>query len=307
MTISPATPPQTAGSSRLGVIIPFLVICVVWGSTWLVIKDQVSTIPAPWTATWRFAIAAPGMALLAMYRRESLRIPAAAQRVAMAVGAALFCLNFQFVYQAERHLTSGVVAATFALLILPNALFARIFLGNRVGAGFVAGSALALGGIVLLVLHEYRMAPPHSEVLFGIGLCFAALLVASAANVLQASAGARTAPAAPLLAWAMFWGTVCNFAVSWVVAGPPVIDPRPRAIAGVAYLALVGSVLTFPIYFNLLHRIGPGKAAFHAVVVPVIAMLLSTLFEGYHWTLLAATGAALAMAGMLIALSSRRT
>ncbi|MBA3055575.1 MAG: EamA family transporter [Sphingomonadales bacterium] len=306
MTACPATPPQPAKHSYLGVVVPFVVICLVWGSTWLVIKDQVSTIPAPWTATWRFAVAAPGMALLALYRRESLRIPAAAQRVAMAVGAALFCLNFQFVYQAEKHVTSGVVAVTFALLILPNAVFARIFLGIRVSLGFVAGSALALIGIALLVLHEYRMAPPDSEVIFGIGLCFGALLVASAANVVQASAGARTAPAAPLLAWAMFWGTVCNFAVSWTLAGPPVIDPRPQALAGVAYLALVGSVLTFPLYFNLLHRIGPGKAAFHAVIVPVVAMLLSTLFEGYQWTLLAATGAALAIFGVLIALSSRR-
>ena len=86
----------------------------------------------------------------------------------------------------------------------------------------------------------------------------------------------------------------------------PVLDPRPQYIAGIVYLALAGSVLTFPLYFGLIRNLGAGKAAYNGVAVPVVAMGLSTLFEGYRWTGLAAGGAVLAILGLLIALSGRR-
>ena len=93
---------------------------------------------------------------------------------------------------------------------------------------------------------------------------------------------------------------------AWITAGPPVIDTSPRQLAGVFYLAVVGSVLTFPLYFMLIRDWGPGKAAYNGVAVPVVAMALSTLFEGYRWSALAAGGAVLAMVGLLIALSGRK-
>ena len=92
---------------------------------------------------------------------------------------------------------------------------------------------------------------------------------------------------------------------AWVTAGPPQWEPRLGYFAGIAYLALIGSVATFPLYFNLIRELGPGRAAYNGVAVPVVAMGLSTLFEGYRWTLLAAGGGALALAGLIVALRAR--
>ena len=86
-----------------------------------------------------------------------------------------------------------------------------------------------------------------------------------------------------------------------------VFDPRPQYLLGIGYLAIMGSVVTFPLYFALIRDWGPGKAAYNSVAVPVVAMSLSTLFEGYRWSLLAGSGAVLAMFGLLIALSGRNT
>jgi len=240
-----------------------------------------------------------------LVRRGRLRLDAEGQLIAAGLGVAQFALNFQFVYRAEQYLTSGLVAVLFALLLVPNSVFGRIFLGQKITRGFAFGTAIALAGIALLLLHEYRIAPSDGGVVLGIVLTLAALLSASTANVLQATAGAHRQPMFTLLAWAMLWGTLANVALAWTIAGPPRFEWTARYIASVGYLAIIGSIVTFPLYSHLLRAVGPGRAAYNGVLVPVIAMLLSTLFEGYRWSVLAGAGAALALAGLVVALRAR--
>lgn len=293
------------------VIGAFVITALVWGSTWLVIKAQIGPVPASWSVTWRFAGAAIGMFALALARgdiRAGAILPerAVLGRAAL-LGLCLFCLNFQFVYRAEAHITSGLVAVVFALLMLPNAVLARIFLGRPITRGFLLGSAIAVAGIVLLMIREYRLAPPGADVPLGAAMTLAALACASVGNVLQAGEVARRVPAFVLLAWAFLFGTIVDAAIAWVLSGPPVFAWTPAYAGAVAYLAFVGSVLTFPLYNLLLRELGPGPAAYNGVAVPVVAMALSTVFENYQWSALNVAGAALSLLGLVVALRARRT
>ena len=296
---------EDAATRRRG-IFAFVVTTLVWGSTWLVIKDQLGPVPVAWSVTWRFVLACAGMFLLAVLRRERLALGPRALGFAAVVGFFQFCANFQLVYQAELYLTSGLVAVIFALLIVPNALFGHLFIGTTVSRRFVFGSAIAIAGIALLMLHEYRIAPIGGSVLLGLILTFGAILCASIANVLQSGQTAREQSVVVLLAWAMLIGVFCNAAFAWTTQGPPVVEWSTRYLLGVGYLGLIGSVLTFPLYSILLREWGPGRAAYNGVLIPVVAMALSTLFEGYQWTALALSGALVVVAGLLVALSSRR-
>ena len=295
-----------AAAARRRGIFAFVVTTLVWGSTWLVIKGQLGSVPPAWSVTWRFALACAAMFLLAVLRRERLALSPRGLMFAAVVGFFQFCANFQLVYQAERYLTSGLVAVIFALLIVPNALFGRLFIGTAVSRRFVLGSVIAIAGIALLMLHEYRIAPISGSVLLGLILTFGAILCASIANVLQSGQTAREQSVVVLLAWAMLVGAASNAAYAWITQGPPVIDWSAPYLLGVAYLGLVGSVLTFPLYSILLRDWGPGRAAYNGVLIPVVAMAFSTLFEGYHWTALALGGALLVAAGLLVALGGRR-
>ena len=296
-----------AGPAQARNIAAFVLLTLIWGSTWLVIKDQISAVPVGWTVTWRFALASVGMFALALVRRDSLGLSRSAFGLAAVTGTFQFAGNFQLVYRSEHYLTSGLVAVFFALLLVPNAVFARIFVGTPVTRRFLGGSAVALAGIGLLFLHEYRIAAAGSSgVVTGIVLVTLALLSASVSNVMLATDLARRQAIIPFLAWSMLFGAIANALFAWTINGAPQFDSRPEYLAGIAYLAIIGSVVTFPLYTGLIRSWGPGKAAYNGVAVPVVAMGLSTLFEGYRWGGLAIAGAMLAMTGLLIALSGRR-
>ena len=117
----------------------------------------------------------------------------------------------------------------------------------------------------------------------------------------------RAYPLFALLAWSMGIGALIDAAFAFAFTGPPVIEYRLGYWAGVLYLALFASALAFSLYFPVVRRIGPAKAAYSSVLVPIIAMGFSTALEGYRWTPLAVAGAVLALGGMLGALSRSRS
>ena len=128
----------------------------------------------------------------------------------------------------------------------------------------------------------------------------------SVSNVLQVTPKIARFPTITILAWSMLWGSIGNSIYAFITAGPPVLDMRPGYVGGVLYLSIIGTVVTFPLYFRLIRDIGPGKAAYTGVVIPVVAMILSTIFEGYVWSTLALAGGALAMLGLVVAMQTPR-
>ncbi len=285
---------------------PFLLVALIWGSTWWVITGQIDGVPAAWSVVWRFVLATPAMALLALLTGKSLKIGAKGQRLAMLVGLSQFCGNYMFVYQAEMHLTSGIVAVMLSLLFVPNTLLGRMLLGQRISARFAIGSLIAIAGIALLFVNEARTGGVGGNVLLGVLLAFGGMIAAAIANVVQANETGRSMPMVSLLAWSMAWGVAIDVVFALVTAGLPTIPADPAYWAGTAYLAIAGSVVTFPLYFGLVRDLGAGKAAYNGVLVVLLAMGLSTLLEGYRWTALAVGGCLLALAGLVIALSERK-
>ena len=296
---------------RGGIVAPFALVTLIWSSTWIVIRDQIGSVPASWSVCYRFALAGVAMAIFARMRRVPLSLGAPGFAFATAVGVTQFVMNFNFVYRAEHFLTSGVVAAIYAMLLIPNSILAFLFFRQPVSRAFIGGSVVAVAGIVMMLIHEYHAAMDQTGtvapalVLLGAGFALAGLLSASASNVMQGTQIARRLPMVAVLAWAMLIGAAFDAALAWATVGPPVFDPRPGFLLGVAWLGIAGSVVTFPLYFTLIQRMGAGRAAYINVLVPVIAMLISTLVEGYRWSPLAAAGALLAVAGMAVALRAK--
>jgi drug/metabolite transporter (DMT)-like permease len=296
------------GSTFRSVTLPFIVFTAIWGSTWIVIRGQLGIVPPQWSVTYRFIIAAIAMGTLALVKGENLRVGWRGLLAATFLGFTQFCVNFNAVYLAERHITSGVVATVFALLLIPASLMAWVLLGQRPTSRFVGSSVVAVAGIALLFLHEVRQHESTGrQVLAGIGITLVGMLGAAIANVMQARPEMRRYPLFALLAWSMAAGAVIDALIAFVMTGGPVFDPRPSYWLGVLYLSLFASVLTFSLYYPVIRRIGAAKAAYSSVIVPIIAMGFSTWLEDYRWTALNMAGAILALGGMAGALSRSRS
>lgn len=290
------------------IIVPFVIFTLIWGSTWIVIRDQLGTVPPQWSVAYRFIIAAAAMALFARIKGERMRLDGRAVLAVTFLGFTQFCVNFNVVYLAERHITSGVVATVFALLLIPSTLLGWAFLGHRPTGRFIGSSAVAIIGIGLLFWNELRANPAESsQIVAGIGLTLIGMVAAASANVFQARPEVRRYPLFAMLAWSMVVGAILNIFFAILMSGPPVFDNRAGYWLGLLYLALPASVLTFSLYYPVVRKIGPAKAAYSSVLVPIIAMGFSTWLEGYRWTGLTIAGALLALGGMVAALSRPRS
>ncbi len=295
-----------AGDFSPRMLVYFGIVTLIWGSTWLVIKTQLGVVPASWSVTWRFLLGGSVMLAVCLVTGKSLRLGWRGHGFALIIAVMQFALNFNLVYRAEEHVASGLVALSFALLLVPNALLSAAFLGQRVTPQFIIGSAIGIAGVALMFARD--LVTPGVDggaIMLGLGLALGGVLCASVANVMQASPAGRALPLEGGLAWSMLYGGILNAGVALVLSGPPVIDMSIGYLAGLAYLGIVASALAFSLYYALIREVGPGKAAYTGVVIPLVAMALSTVFEGYRWSPLAVAGAILAIVGLLVALRSR--
>ena len=283
-------------------ILQFAAVTLIWGTTWIVIKYQLGHVNPSWSVTYRFATG--GLALLAWcaFKRMPLTVPRHALPFLLVLGLFQFVLNFNFVYRSELYIPSGIPAVAFALLMVPNALLAWAFLKRKVSGRFVFGAMLGILGVGLLFAQQLSMPGSRADTILGLSLVAAAVLSASIANVMQASPKALTFPAVPGLAWAMLIGAGLNAVLAFALAGPPQFDPNPSYWLGFLYLGVLASAVAFALYFDLIRKMGPAEAAWTSVVIPIIAMAISTLVEDYRWTALSVSGCVLALAGLVIAL-----
>ncbi|MDO9370793.1 MAG: DMT family transporter [Sphingopyxis sp.] len=296
--------PQTLLSPR--VLLPFMLVTLIWGSTWIVITGQLGVVPPSWSVTYRFAVAAIVMFVFALIRREQLWPGGPAIAFAVVLGIAQFAFNFNFVYRAEQHITSGLVAVLFALLIVPNTLLGRVFLRTPLEGRFMVGAGIAILGVGMMIVHEYRAAAlGPAAVLTGTAFTLAGVMSASIANVMQGTRIARAQSMTVMIAWAMLFGTLADGIYAWITTGPPVIEATAAYIGGVLYLGVMASALAFPLYFNVIRAVGPGQAAWSSVLVPIIAMGFSTALEDYRWAPLSIAGGVVALIGLVIAVAKR--
>ncbi len=288
-------------------ILQFLIVVLIWGTTWIVIKYQLGTVNPSWSITYRFATG--GVALLGWCALKGLplTVPRHALPFLAVLGLFQFVMNFNFVYRSELYIPSGIPAVAFALLMVPNAILAWLFLGRKISMRFALGSALGIVGVGLLFAQLLSLPGTRDETVLGLSLVVAGILSASIANVMQASPKALTFPPVTGLGWAMLIGAGINAGLAAAIAGPPQFDPAPGYWIGFLYLGVVASALAFALYFDLVRRMGSAEAAWTGVLIPIIAMVISTWLEGFDWSGMAIAGCVLVLAGMVIALRQPAT
>lgn len=277
----------------------FLASVLLWGLTWIAMKMQVGAVAPLASVFYRFLISAPlMMAFLAATRR--MRVPTGRQQISiLAQALCLFSCNFVSFYTAAQYVPSGLNAVIFSLATVFNAINARLFFGDKItGRALIAG-ALGVGGVALLFAEDIFVAF-DADTLKGVGFAVMGTMFFSLGNMASRRNAASGLPLTLVNGWGMSFGALILLGAMLATRTPFTPPPDARYVWALLYLALFGSVFGFAAYLSLVERIGPAKAAYTTVFFPVVALIVSTLFENYRWTPLAVAGVALTMIGNLV-------
>lgn len=280
----------------------YMTVVLIWGSTWYAISLQVGMVSPVVSLAYRFAIAAPLMFIWVLRRGQSLRFSGREHLIFAGLGLTLFCCNFVAMYYAALSVTSGLLAVVFSSASIMNIINGALWLKAPAQRRQVLGALLGVAGIGLIFKPEFGADFSAGPVLGGLGLALLGTWFFSMGNMLSAHAQRRKIPVLPATAWGMLYGTGLLILFALVLGHEFSFDPRPGYGLSLIYLAVIGSVAAFSAYLVLLGRIGPAAAAYSTVLFPVVALVISTLFEGYEWSLWAAAGLALVAAGNVIIL-----
>jgi drug/metabolite transporter (DMT)-like permease len=279
---------------------------LIWGSTWLVITFQLGAVDPILSVAYRFTLASLLLLAFAMLRKINLRFTAGQHVFFGLQGALLFSLNYLLVYLAELRLTSGLVAVIFSMLVFMNILFGALFLATPVRLNVVVGAIIGLLGISLVFLPELSTFSLQDRGFVGLLLGLGGTLFASMGNIVAARNQREGLPVIQTNAFGMGYGAILMFAIALITGTPFRFETTLTYITSLVYLALFGSIIAFGAYLTLLGRIGADRAAYNSLLFPLVALGISTLFEGYRWSVPALVGVFLVLAGNFLVLTRRR-
>jgi drug/metabolite transporter (DMT)-like permease len=278
----------------------------IWGSTWYAIKFQLGSVPPELSVAYRFALAALILFAWCGLRGLPLRFDRREHLWMALQGLMLFCLNYLIFYWATAELTSGLIAVIFSTIVLMNIVNSALFFRRPMDVSMVLGALVGLLGITLVFWPEVASLRQNGGALKGLLLSLLGTYIASLGNMLSARNQQRRLPVIQGNAFGMAYGALILFLYALLQGTGFVYELSLPYNLSLLYLALFGSVLAFGSYLTLLGRIGPEKAAYATVLFPLVALGISTLFENYHWSLMAGGGVAMVVLGNVLIIMPRR-
>lgn len=310
-TVPPASPASSpapaAGAARFADAGLYAVVVAIWGTSWIGLTLQVGAgVEILPSVAYRFGLASLILFAWCALRGQRLRYTRA-QHLRMAVqGIILFGLNYMFFYSAAQYLTSGLLAVVFSTVVVINIVFGVLFLGARLEGRLIAGAAAGLSGIALVFWPEVSTLSFEDSALRGVAYALGGTLCAATGMTLSARNQRAGLRVVPTNAYSMGYAALVVALAATVTGTPFGFAWTLSYVGGLAYLVVMSSVLAFAAYLTLLGRIGPARASYASVLFPILALALSTAFEGYTWTAEAFGGVILVLAGNVLVLARPR-
>jgi drug/metabolite transporter (DMT)-like permease len=293
----------------MGTLLLYLTTVIIWGTTWYAITFQLGVVPVEWSLVYRFGLAAILLMVFCKITGRSLTFPRKAHLIFFGLGFFLFAINYYFNYLGVKNLTSGLVAVIFSMLTFLNIINGALFLKRKLAFKNIIAAVIGLTGIILVFSPEFeninfsfRENGSITPVFLGIGFTLLATYFASLGNTLAHVTRDIKAPVLQANAWGMAYGTLLLIAFAVFSGKPLVFDTSTPFVLSLLYLSVFGTVIAFSAYLILIGRLGMEKAGYVAVMMPIVALIVSTFLEGYNWTPSAAIGVTLTIIGNIMVL-----
>ncbi|UCH15040.1 MAG: EamA family transporter [Bacteroidales bacterium] len=283
----------------------FSIPALIWGTTWYAIKFQLGTVNPLLSVAYRFAIAGVLLLIICRIFKLNLKFSLKSHFYILLQGLSLFSINYWLVYFAELNLTSGLVAIVFSLIIFLNIFFNSIILKASLRKEVLIGGILGFAGTLIIFQNEFRAFSLSDSNFFALILCLISVVLASLGNITSAYNQKNKLPVIQTNAFGMTYGSIFTFIVALIAGKEFSFDLSASYIISLGYLALLGSIVAFGAYLKLIGNIGPDRASYIILIVPLIAITVSVLFEDYNLHKSAIIGIVLLISGNFMAMNKR--
>lgn len=298
---SPADAPFGATDALL-----YVATILIFGSAWLPLKLQLGVVAPEVSGVWRFLVASLAMFTLVVATGGRLAFAARDHALFAAMGVTLFSLNFVSFYYAGYHLPSGLLSVVFALSAVIIPFLSAAVLRRPLRGRVLAGAAAGIVGLALVFGPSIAEGNGVNGVGEGLALALLGTLCFSLGSLFSGVAARRGYPLASLTAWGFFYGLVVMAGIALVRGSPFIVEWNARYLGSLAFLVVAQTLSGFALYLMLIRRIGANRAGYGTVLFPLVALAISTWYEAFHWTLSAAAGIGLVLAGTLFVLMPNR-
>lgn len=282
----------------------YLTSILIWGSSWFAIRFQLGVVDESVSLVYRFGLASLLLIAWCLIRRLRLRFTWREHMAMAAQGTFLFSTNYLLFYWCTGYITSGLVAILFSTVVIMNIFNGAIFLKRPIQPVVLLGAVCGLAGLALVFWPEIEAAGNGSEgdsvaVWHGVALGLVATFSASLGNILSARNQSVHLPVVQTNAWGMGYGALLMALYAQLSGATWNFDAQAPYVISLLYLSIFGSILAFGAYLSLVGRIGADKAAYATVLFPLVALAISSAYEGFEWTPIALVGVLLVLAGNL--------
>ncbi|WP_419148601.1 DMT family transporter [Pseudoalteromonas 'SMAR'] len=261
----------------------YTITVLIWGSTWLAIEYQLGSVNEFVSLFYRFGLAAICMWVLVLYKRVDMKFSLTDHGFFVLLAICNFGANYLFLYWAQAHLTSAMASIAFSLLLVVNIINTKLFFAKPIAKRIYFGAALGTAGIISLFWQDLVAFDLRSSAVLGLSLALIGTVIASLGNMVSVRNSNRQINIMAGNAWGMLYSTVM-LAGYIALSEHQFINAAPASYWwSLVYLSVFGTVIAFACYFSLLKNIGPEKASYLIVLFPFVAVILSTLFEGFQW------------------------
>lgn len=284
-----------------------MVAVLIWGSTWFAIEFQLGVVEPEISIVYRYLAAASILFIWCKVKRLGLIFNLKSHLWFALMGLLMFCLNYILAYRAQIYITSALSAVAFSAMLWMNIVNSRLFFGVRVGARVYLGASIGMAGIAVLFGPQISEVSLSDGVFLGSVLALIGALMASFGNMASQAAQKTELPVVQSNAWSMLYGGLLTCVFALLQGHPFIFDWSTGYVVSLIYLTVFGSVVAFGAYLTLLGRVGAHRAGYATVMFPVIALVLSMLFEGLALDVFVVAGFGLVLAGNVLVLTTGTT
>jgi drug/metabolite transporter (DMT)-like permease len=283
----------------------FLACVAIWGSTWIAITFQLGSVAPEASVFYRFLLASFLLFAYCLARGLSLRYQLRQHAWLVLFGIFMFSVSYIFVYHAEQQVVSGLVAVGYSASPLLGMLGTRLFFGTPMTRRVTAGSLLGIAGIVLVFSPEFARLQDGGNPVLGAIYTAVAVIVSTLGSLVAYRNQEARLPLWQSMAWGMLYGALVALVVTLASGKTLTFETTSAYVLSLLYLAIFGSIVAFAGFLTLLKRIGPARAGYIGVMVPIMALVISAAFEGFRWHVLTWIGIAVSVLGNVVILRVR--